>query len=159
MSAAGENAIQELAIGQLRKNSYFAEPMPMLGVDAGDLQDIILKAVNPLKGCAMTFMAPVGEQVDPKTGAVILHQLLEVSAIEQPRINRAAGGMGKPAYQAIRKVMAPFRPDGTGGLHHWEPGVPFTRLELIDYDVLPVKVKETTLVIYQAVFQFKEAII
>lgn len=159
MSAAGENPIQERVVEQLQKNLYFTAPkaIPLLTVDAGDLQDLILQKVNVVGGgVAVTVLTPFGENPEPNSGAVNLDLQLEISASEIHLVNRAASGINKPAYAVIRQIMRPYRPDNQGGLHFWKPGPPFTRLELQDFDEIGVKVKGASILTYRAIFGVRE---
>lgn len=160
MSAAGENPIQERIVAQLQKNLYFTAPkaIPLLTVDQGDIQDLILEKVNVTGGVAVTILTPTGSNPEPHSGAVNLDLEIEISVSEIAVINRGTTGIGKPAYAVLRKLMAPYQPNNQGGLHHWRPGAPFTRLEFEDFDEFGVKVKGASIVTYRAIFGVREQI-
>jgi hypothetical protein len=163
MSAAGENPLQALIKAQLLKNAYFTTPntMSIVTIDDGDILDLIDKTLSPLNGgVAVSIEIPDGKHLAPTSSAVNLNQVVEIAATELWLINRAATGSGKSAYAVIRKIMATWQPDNSGGLHFWPPGNPFTRLEFQDYGAGRGKFPSgKSAVVYRASFAVKEIII
>lgn len=163
MSVAGENPIQERARLQLLKNAWFAG-VTIGTEDDGDIEDVIAKAINVVGkgGMAISIQVPIGDNLQPQHGVTNLLNMVQITAAEHPQINRGAGGLKKTAYQAIRKIMEPYRPDNQGGLHHWSPpGLFFGRFELQGYTngagvLKPKSGAQTPVILYRAIFECLE---
>ena len=159
MSAPGENPLQARIEAQLKRNGYFTTPkaIPMVTVDSGDLSDKLQAALSPLGGgVAISILTPFGVNPEPNSGAVNLELEVEIAASEIWAINRGAAGMGKPAYEVIRKIIAPWRVDQQGGLHFWNPGPPFGRMEFEDFDEVQVKMGNQGVLMNRALFRVRE---
>jgi hypothetical protein len=152
------NAIQERIKTQLLLNTWFTG-VEIITADDGDIENELDRRLSPLDGLAITILIPVGANLDPVSNLVAPKLIVEVTASEKVTINRSAGGLNKRAYDAIRKIMAPVKPDGTGGLHFWEPDSPFSRLEFQEFGEFGAKTKGgKSLLLYRALFETTEII-
>ncbi len=163
------NAIQDLGKAQLLKNPFFSDsladvpnPVPIVTADDGDIENELEKRLSVLKGgLAITLLIPVGSNEENKVHGIVCPKLMvEISAVEFVTFNRSSSGMNKKAYDAIRKIMASYKADGTGGLNFWNPGPPFSRLEFSHFEEMGVKTAKSnkTLLIYRALFETTEMI-
>jgi hypothetical protein len=161
------NPIQLRIKTQLLLNPYFSDalvvtpnPVPIITADDGDIEGEIERQVSIYTGgMAITILIPFGSQIDPKVPRTQLQNIIEVSASEETVINRSATGFQKKAYDAIRKIMAPWKSNGLGGLHHWEPAGGWGRFELKDFGEFGAKTKSgKTLLLYRALFEATETI-
>jgi len=156
MTTAGQNPLQARIKARLKQDAYFAE-IPIITVDEGDIVNEIEQKTSVLagdgkgaSGVCLTILTPEGANNEPHSTGVLLTLAVEVSAIENVLFNRGPTGIGKPAYEAIRRAMEI--------LAGWSPGPPFLRLFLKDFKEGSVKINDNALLVYPANFECSEAL-
>lgn len=161
------NAIQDRIETQLLRNNWFSDalasvprPVPIITADDGDIATEVERTVAESGGIAVVVLIPFGKNLQPEHGVSIARLTVEISVIEAVIINRSSSGLNKKAYDAIRKIVAPWKADGTGGLQFWKPGPPFSRLEFQEFDEGAVSSQsdDKTLLVYRALFETTETI-
>lgn len=162
--------IQDLIKAELLRNRYFSDaaamtprPVPIISIDDGDIETNLESKVTGVLtgGLAISILLPFGNNLEPEHFVTCPVFAVTISAAEYSLVNRAATGFQKPAYNAIRKLSAPWQADGGGGLNAWNPGPPFSAFKFIGFpDPFRQKTKNgNSLLIYTAVFETSEMIV